>query len=45
MQGQPRVYRLDGPDRLRFTQPLETAAARVEFVRALLESLRPEGVV
>jgi transcription-repair coupling factor (superfamily II helicase) len=39
MQGQPKVYRLDGPDKLRFTQPLETAAARLEFVRALLEGL------
>ena len=44
MQSQPKVYRLDGPDKLRFTQPLETGAARVEFVRALLDGFRPTGV-
>ncbi|HQC73032.1 MAG TPA: DEAD/DEAH box helicase, partial [Candidatus Competibacteraceae bacterium] len=39
IQRQPRVYKLDGQDRLRFLQELPDAAARVAAVERLLELL------
>jgi transcription-repair coupling factor (superfamily II helicase) len=36
IQAQAQTYTLDGPERLRFTCPLETAEARVGFLEALL---------
>jgi transcription-repair coupling factor (superfamily II helicase) len=39
VQKEPRSYRLDGPDRLRFTRRSETAEARVAAADALLALL------
>jgi len=40
IQQQPKTYRLDGPDKLRFTQAFGDADSKVEFIAALLETLR-----
>ena len=39
IQGQPKVYALDGQDKLRFRQELPEPAQRIEFVQKLLERL------
>ncbi len=39
LQAQPKVYALDGQDKLRFRQELPEAGPRVEFVQKLLERL------
>jgi transcription-repair coupling factor (superfamily II helicase) len=39
IQQQPRVYKLDGQDRLRFLQELPDAEARAAAVERLLERL------
>ena len=40
IQQQPKVYRLDGPDKLRFTRPFATPEEKIDFVTDLLERLR-----
>jgi transcription-repair coupling factor (superfamily II helicase) len=39
IQQQPSAYRLDGPDRLRFSKPFEAPTEKVEYVENLLNSL------
>ncbi len=41
IQGQPQLYRMDGPDKLRLSLDLPDAAARIAAARALLISLTP----
>ena len=40
IQQQPKVYRLDGPDKLRFTRPFATPEEKIDFVTDLLERLK-----
>src|SRR3546814_21139958 len=40
IQGQPRHYRMDGPDKLRITLDLPDAATRFNAARGLLTALR-----
>ena len=40
IQQQPKTYKLDGPDKLRFIQPFADAAAKIEFIAALLAKLK-----
>ena len=40
IQKQPKIYRLDGPDKLRFSLPLNLPEDRIEFVTGLLEKLK-----
>ena len=40
IQKQPKIYRLDGPDKLRFSLPLNSPEDRIEFVTGLLEKLK-----
>jgi len=42
IQQQPKTYKLDGPDKLRFVQAFADAESKVEFVTALLEKLKGE---
>ncbi len=39
IQQEPKSFKLDGQDKLRFIQPMEEAKARIEAVKALLEKL------
>jgi len=39
IQTEGRIYRLDGPDKLRFILPLEDPDARIQFVETLVETL------
>jgi len=39
IQGQPRVFQMDGPDRLRLKMELPGATERLATARSLLESL------
>jgi transcription-repair coupling factor (superfamily II helicase) len=39
IQTQPAIYKLDGPERLRFTCPLETPELRIEYLEHLIELL------
>ncbi len=41
VQTQPEVFRLDGPQKLRFQAALEQPAERLAFVRRLLDALTP----
>src|SRR5690606_13551446 len=41
IQGQPQLYRMDGPDKLRLSLDLPDAAARIAAARALLIALTP----
>ncbi|HEY9540943.1 MAG TPA: transcription-repair coupling factor [Luteimonas sp.] len=43
IQGQPRHYRMDGPDKLRITLDLPDAATRFNAARGLLTALRPDA--
>src|SRR5690606_23887987 len=43
VQGQPRTYRMDGPDTLRLTLELPTPDERLQAVRGLLTLLAPRG--
>jgi len=43
IQQQPKTYRLDGPDKLRFAQPFGDAEGKIEFITGLLEKLRGEA--
>lgn len=42
IQTQPSVYRLDGPDKMRFQKPLETPEQRIQFVEDLIDLLSPQ---
>ena len=42
IQGQPKHYRMDGPDKLRITLDLPDAATRFNAARGLLTALRPD---
>lgn len=41
IQGQPQIYKLDGPDKIRFFKTLETVEQRLAFVEELIERLAP----
>lgn len=41
IQGEPSVYRLDGPRKLKFAKSLVDPLQRVEFIETLLERLMP----
>ncbi|HEY5802094.1 MAG TPA: transcription-repair coupling factor [Lysobacter sp.] len=41
IQGQPRLYQMDGPDKLKLKQELPDAAARLQAARGLLSVLAP----
>ncbi len=41
IQGQPKHYRMDGPDKLRITLELPDAASRFQAVRGLMTALAP----
>ena len=41
IQGQPKHYRMDGPDKLRMTLDLPNASARLQCARGLLTALAP----
>jgi transcription-repair coupling factor (superfamily II helicase) len=41
IQGQPKHYRMEGPDKLRITLDLPDAEARIRTARGLLTTLRP----
>ncbi|MFN5744865.1 MAG: transcription-repair coupling factor, partial [Methylococcaceae bacterium] len=43
IQTQSQTYTLDGPERLKFTCPLDTAEARVAFLEVMLGLLRGES--
>jgi transcription-repair coupling factor (superfamily II helicase) len=42
IQGQPKHYRMDGPDKLRISLELPDAATRFNAARGLLTALRPD---
>ncbi|HVI57361.1 MAG TPA: transcription-repair coupling factor [Luteimonas sp.] len=42
IQGQPRHYRMDGPDKLRITLDLPDPATRYNAARGLMTALRPD---
>ena len=41
IQGQPKHYKMDGPDKLRVTLELPDAATRLNAARGLLTALQP----
>ena len=41
IQGQPRHYRMDGPDKLRISLDMAEAATRFNAARGLLAALAP----
>ncbi|MBR9727014.1 transcription-repair coupling factor [Shewanella intestini] len=45
LQNQPQIYRMDGPNKLKFTLPAETNKQRLELVKMLLEEFakHPNG--
>jgi transcription-repair coupling factor (superfamily II helicase) len=43
IQTQPSIYKLDGPERLRFTYPLDTPELRIEYLERLIESLAEDA--
>ena len=43
IQGQPKHYRMDGPDKLRVTLDLPESADRVKAARGLFIALAPSG--
>ncbi|WP_101925379.1 MULTISPECIES: transcription-repair coupling factor [Luteimonas] len=43
IQGQPKHYRMDGPDKLRITLDLPDAETRIKTARGLLIALAPSG--
>lgn len=45
LQNEPRVYRLDGPTKLKFTQDLTDRAARLKFISALLAAFQQHLLV
>ncbi|MEO6227523.1 MAG: TRCF domain-containing protein, partial [Thermomonas sp.] len=45
IQGQPKHYRMDGPDKLRITLELADAASRFSAARGLLTTLQPGAMM
>ena len=43
IQGQPKHYRMDGPDKLRITLELPDASTRMQAARGLFTALRPNA--
>ncbi len=43
IQGQPKHYRMDGPDKLKITLDLPDAATRIQAARGLFTALKPNG--
>ncbi len=43
IQGQPKHYRMDGPDKLKITLELPDAATRLQAARGLFTALRPNA--
>jgi transcription-repair coupling factor (superfamily II helicase) len=43
IQSQPQIYKLDGPDKIRFFKVLETVEQRLAFVEELIERLTPSA--
>lgn len=43
IQGQPKHYRMDGPDKLRITLDLPDASTRLQAARGLFTALRPNA--
>ena len=41
IQGQPKHYRMDGPDKLKITLELPEVTQRVQAAKGLLTTLRP----
>lgn len=41
IQGQPKHYRMDGPDKLRLTLDLPDAASRFQAARGMIATLSP----
>lgn len=39
LQSQPQIYRMEGPNKLKFSLPAETAKDRLALVKLLLEQL------
>ncbi|MBT1443094.1 transcription-repair coupling factor [Shewanella sp. JM162201] len=44
LSSQPNVYRMDGPNKLKFTMPCETAAERLELMELLLSQLEQHSI-
>ena len=44
LSSQPQVYRMDGPNKLKFTMPCESAKERLELVDLLLSQLEQHSV-
>ena len=42
IQSNPAVYRLDGQDRVRFSQPMESATQRIQAVLRVADAITPE---
>ncbi len=40
IQQQPQIFRLDGPDKLRFIRPFADVESKIEFITGLLEKLK-----
>ena len=40
IQTQPQIYRMDGPEKLRFGQKFQSPEEKIEFIEGLLEKLR-----
>lgn len=43
IQNHSKIYRMDGPDKIRFSRPFETIDEKIAFLKALLEKLAPSG--
>ncbi|QFY44048.1 transcription-repair coupling factor [Candidatus Methylospira mobilis] len=43
IQNQSRIYRMDGPDKIRFLQAFDTVDEKIAFLKALCEMLSPKG--
>ncbi|MDO6677934.1 MULTISPECIES: transcription-repair coupling factor [unclassified Shewanella] len=39
LQSQPQIYRMEGPNKLKFTLPAETSKQRLDLIKTLLEQL------
>ena len=42
IQTQPKCYKFDGVDKLKFSKPFETVDEKINFITELLEQLTPE---
>ncbi len=43
IQTQPQVFRMDGPDKIRFTRDFDTPESKISFIEDLLTTLKPAG--